>query len=46
MLWALKALAAKFDLQNLDGFSVTETETEFIVTLPLQYINKITFRHQ
>ncbi len=37
----LKSLAAKFDLQSLPGFSVTETESEFMVTVPLQYISKI-----
>jgi two-component system LytT family sensor kinase len=37
----LKSLAAKFDLQNLPGFSFTETATEFMVTVPLQYDNKI-----
>jgi sensor histidine kinase YesM len=37
----LKSLAAKFDLQNLHGFSITETKNEFMVTVPLQYINKI-----
>lgn len=37
----LKSLAAKFDLQNLPGFSVAETATEFMVTVPLQYDNKI-----
>jgi sensor histidine kinase YesM len=37
----LKSLSAKFDLQNLPGFLVTETETEFVVTVPLQSVNKI-----
>jgi sensor histidine kinase YesM len=36
----LKSLAAKFDLQNLPGFSVTETEAEFMVTMPLHYNGK------
>jgi sensor histidine kinase YesM len=37
----LKSLKAKFNLQNLAGFSVGETPSEFMVTIPLQYSNEI-----
>jgi LytS/YehU family sensor histidine kinase len=37
----LKSLEAKFNLQNLAGFSVGETPSEFMVTIPLQYSNEI-----